>query len=477
MNRLLLIAVSAALSGCTLIPKYTRPQPPVPSSFVDAGVTSAEAPAAKVATDLRWQDFFADQRLRSVIELALANNRDLRAAALNLEKVQALYRIQRSELSPGVGVMASGERYRVPEKMGSDGRAKVVEDYSINAGLLSWELDLFGRLRSLKAAAFEQYLASREARRAAQGVLVAGVAGSYLVLAADQESLGLTRATLTAYRSSLDLIQRTRDLGLASDLDVSQAQGQVEAARAAVAALTGQVAVDRSTLDLLAGCPVPAELLPAHLDGVPMLAPLQPGMPSEVLLGRPDILGAEHRLIASNATIGAARAAFFPRITLTAGLGTMSPDLSGLFDSGTRTWSFTPQIVAPIFASGALKANLRVSQLDRDIAVAAYEKAIQVAFAEVSNALALRGTLIEQRQAQEALVAALDETRRLAEARYRSGLDGYLGVLVAERSLYAGQQALIGVRLAEQANLVTLYRVLGGGATPEGRPLSDVPPT
>ena len=463
MKRLLCLAASLTLAGCTLIPKYSRPEPPVPSSFTDTQVTPAQAPTTTAAAQIRWQEFFADQHLRSVIERALANNRDLRVAALNVQKVQALYRIQRSELSPSAGVMASGEKYRVPEKINSDGKASIVEDYSVNLGVLSWEVDLFGRLRSLKAAALEQYLATKEAHRAAQSVLIAGVAESYLALAADQEGLDLARATLTAYRTSLDLIQKTRDFGLASDLDVSQAQSQVEAARAAVANLTGQVAVDRSTLDLLAGSPVPPELLPGHLNGVTAVAPLQPGVPSEVLLGRPDILGAEHRLISANASIGAARAAFFPRITLTAGLGTMSPDLSGLFGSGTRTWSFTPQIIAPIFASGALKANLRVSQLDRDIALATYEKAIQVAFAEVSNALALRGTLVEQRQAQEALVSSLDDTRRLADARYKSGLDGYLGVLVAERSLFAGQQALIGVRLAEQANLVTLYKVLGGG--------------
>ncbi len=463
MRRLVILTISVALSGCTMIPKYTRPEPPVPQSFTDTGTAPAETPAAPAAAELKWQEFFADERLRSVIELALANNRDLRTAALNAEKVQAYYRIQRSEVSPAVGVMASGEKYRVPEKMDKDGKASYVEDYSVNLGTLSWELDLFGRLRSLSAAALEQYLATEEAHRAAHSLLVAAVAQGYLALAADQESLDLARATLTAYLDSLDLTQKTRDLGLTSDLDVAQARSQVETARAAVAALTGRVTVDRSTLDLLVGAPVPAELLPERLAGVTEAAPLEPGLPSEVLLSRPDILGAEHRLVSANASIGAARAAFFPRITLTAGVGTMSPDLSGLFDSGTRTWSFAPQIIAPLFASGALKANLRVSQLDRDIAVAGYEKAIQVAFAEVSNALTLRATLVEQRQAEEALVTSLDETRRLADARYRMGLDSYLGVLVANRSLYVGQQALINVRLAEQANLVTLYKALGGG--------------
>ncbi|MBP7797392.1 MAG: efflux transporter outer membrane subunit [Thermoanaerobaculaceae bacterium] len=472
MRRLILIATTAALTGCTMIPKYTRPEPPVPATFNGTGVAPAgTAPAqptpvpvaAKPASEITWQEFFGDGKLRSVIGLALANNRDLRAASLNVEKVQAYYRIQRSDLYPTIGVQVAGEKYRVPEKMHSDGKATYTEDYSVNLGTLSWELDFFGRIRSLSQAALEQYLATAEARRAAQSALVAGVAQSYLALAADQESLNLAKATLADYQASLELIAKTRDLGLTSDLDVAQAKSQVEAARAAVAALTGRVAVDSSSLDLLAGAPVPADLLPGRMNLVTALAPLEPGLPSEVLLSRPDILGAEHRLLSANANIGAARAAFFPRITLTAGIGTMSPDLSGLFDSGTRTWSFTPQLLTPIFASGSLKANLKATQLDRDIAVAGYEKAIQEAFAEVSNALVLRGTLVEQRKAEEALVASLEDTRRLAEARYTMGLDSYLVVLVANRSLYAGQQALINVRLAEQANLVTLYKALGGG--------------
>lgn len=463
MKRPLMLATVLTLTGCTMIPKYTRPEPPVPASFA-APATAPTQAVQKSAVEITWQEFFADEHLRQVVELALANNRDLRAAALNVQKVEAYYRIQRSELYPGVGIMATGEKYRVPEKMDKDGEASVVESYAVNVGTLSWELDFFGRIRSLKAAALEQYLATEEARRAALSALVAGVAQSYLALAADQESLDLARATLDAHATSLDLIRKTRDFGLASDLDVSQAQSQVEAARAAVAGFTGRVAVDRTSLDLLAGAPVPEALLPKRLGPVTLVGPLQPGVPSEVLLARPDILGAEHRLIAANATIGAARAAFFPRVTLTAGLGTMSPDLSSLFGSGTRTWSFAPQLVAPIFASGSLKANLKVSEIDREIAVASYEKAIQVAFAEVSNALALRGSLVDQRQAQEALVTSLEETRRLADARYTMGLDSYLGVLVADRSLYAGQQALINVRLAEQANLVTLYKALGGGS-------------
>lgn len=459
-----LFAAALVTVACSTIPPYNRPALPVPTSWPASAAPQGGEPNERAAADIRWQDYFKDQRLRSVIELALANNRDLRVATLNIEKTQALYRIQRSELSPGVGVMATGEKYRLPEKMRDDGRAKIVEDYAVNVGVLSWELDLFGRIRSLKARALEAYLATEQARGAAQTSLVAATAGSYLALAADTENLRLARETMGAQQASLDLIQKSRDAGVASDLDVRQAQSQVEVARAAVAQFNGLVAVDRNTLDLLAGTPVPADLLPGSLESATTAAPLSPGLPSEVLLRRPDILAAEHQLKAANANIGAARAAYFPRITLTAGIGSMSPELSGLFDSGTRTWSFTPQIIAPIFASGSLRANLRATEVDREIAVAQYEKAIQVAFGEVSDALTLRSTLVEQRHAQEALVNALEETHRLSDARYKAGIDGYLGVLVAQRSLLAAQQGLIGVRLAEQANLVTLYKALGGGA-------------
>jgi multidrug efflux system outer membrane protein len=458
-----LVAAALVLNGCTMIPKYTRPALPVPLSWPDTAAVSTDAPARPAVADIRWQEFFADQRLRSVVELALANNRDLRVATLNIEKAQALYRIQRSELFPGVGVMATGEKYRVPEKMSANGQATTVEQVAVTVGVSSWELDLFGRIRSLKAGALEQYLATEQARHAAQTSLVAAVAGGYLALAADRESLELARATLDAQQATLDLIQKSRDAGVASDLDVRQSQSQVEAARVAVAQFTGLAAVDRNNLDLLAGASVPAALLPDRLGAATTLAALSPGLPSEVLLRRPDILMAEHQLKAANANIGAARAAFFPSITLTGGIGSMSPELSGLFESGTRTWSFTPQVVAPIFAGGSLRANLKAARVDREIAVAQYEKAIQVAFGEVSDALTLRDTLAAQLEAQAALVSALEETYRLSNARYKAGIDSYLSVLVAQRSTFAAQQGLVSTRLAEQANVVTLYKVLGGG--------------
>lgn len=458
-----LLATALLAAACTTVPPYERPVLPVTSSWPEGTALSGVAPAAPAAADVAWREFFTDERLRAIVDLALANNRDMRAAALKVEKAQALYRIQRAELHPGVGVMATGEKYRLPEKMSEDGTASIVEDYSVNLGVASWELDLFGRLRSLKAGALEQFLATEQAAIAARTSLISAVAASWLNLAADGEALALARATLDAHQSSFDLILESRNFGVASDLEVQQARSQVETARAAVAGYTGRLAVDRNALDLLVGAPVPPELLPGRWAAVAGLPDVAAGLPSEVLLRRPDILMAEHQLKAANASIGVARAAFFPRITLTAGLGTLSPDLSGLFGSGTRTWSFTPQLVAPLFAGGSLRANLEAAQVDREIAVSQYEKAIQQAFADVNDALTLRATLVDQRDAQAALVDALEQTVFLSDARYRAGIDGYLAVLVAQRSLFAAQQSLVNVQLAERVNRVTLYKALGGG--------------
>ncbi len=461
----LLSLLAVLASGCTMIPKYERPALPVTDSFQEeapaasAPAAAPEAPAAAV----RWEDFFTDARLRSVIELALANNRDLRIATLNIEKARALYRIQSAELNPTIGVQATGQRTRTPEKLGDNGVASTDGLYTAGVGLASWELDFFGRLRSLKARSLELYLATEEARRGAQSSIVAAVAGTWLTLAADGESLHIARATLDAQSASYELIAKSRDAGVLSDLELRQSQSQVEAARASVAAFTGAIAVDRHALEVLAGTALVPEVLPEVLGAATDPRGVAAGLPSEVLLSRPDILAAEHRLRAANADIGAARAAFFPRISLTAAYGTMSPDLESLFSSGTRTWNFAAQIVAPLFASGSLIANLKVSKTDRAIAVAEYEKAIQVAFAEVNDALALRTTLVSQREAQEALVTSLEEVSRLYEARFRAGLDSYLGVLVAQQALFNAQRTLVTVRLAEQVNLVTLYKVLGGG--------------
>ena len=445
-------------TGCNLAPKYTRPASPVPEAWPDG----TGKPDASAASDIPWQDFFTDPGMQAVIKLALANNRDLRIAALNVEKAQAMYQIQRSELYPGVGVLASSNKYRLPEKMASDGKASTKEQDSVNVGILSWEIDFFGRLRNLKEKALNQYLATEQARTAAQISLEATVAQSCLLYAADGENLQLAQATFESQKAFHDLISKSRELGVASDLELRQAQSQMDAARADVARFRGLVALDQHALDLLVGTPVPAVLLPKGLDAVGELKDVSAGLPSEVLLRRPDILMTEHQLKAANANIGAARAAFFPRVSLTAGVGTMSPEFSSLFSSGTRTWSFAPQIVAPIFAGGSLRAGLKVAKIDREIAVAQYELAIQSAFREVGDGLVLRASLLDQVDAQRSLVEALDASHQLSAARYQEGLDGYLGVLVAQRSLYGAQQGLVATRLAYQANQIMLYKALGG---------------
>lgn len=463
MRRITLLPLAIALAGCTMIPEYERPAMPVPDSFATPVSGEAAPVGAQAASTVAWQDYFTDEKMRAVIDLSLANNRDFRVSALNIEKAAAYYRIQRSDLYPAVGVGGFGEKYRIPENTNDSGEASYYENYTVAVGTISWEIDFFGRIRSLSAAALARYLATEEAHRAAQISLVGAVAASYLALAADEENLALAVATLEAQQRSAELIRRSHAAGIASGVDLAQAQSQVEASRANVARYRGAVALGRNTLDLVVGAPVPAELLPDGLDSVAALTEIAAGLPSDVLLGRPDILATEQQLLAANANIGAARAAFFPNVTLTATAGTMDSSLSGLFDSGTRTWSFVPQILAPIFASGSLRANLKAAETDRDIAVAQYERAIQVAFAEVSNALALRSTLVEQEDAVRALVDELETAYRLSDARYKAGLDGYLGVLVAERAAYDARRSLVTVRLARQANLVELYKVLGGG--------------
>jgi multidrug efflux system outer membrane protein len=460
LSSFLAAALLPVLAGCTMIPKYVRPAAPVPPRLAEAEATAAEP----LPQDLPWRQFFTDEHERAVIEQALANSRDLRIAVLNVERTRALYGIQRAELLPTVGILANASAERVPGKLTDDDKAYTSKQYTAALGVTGFELDLFGRVRSLERSALEQYLATEQAARAAKMALVAAVAQGYLTVAADADGLRLSKATLEAQQATLVLIQKSRDLGVTSDLELSQIQSQVEAARADVARYTALLAIDRNTLAVLVGAPVEPELLPDGLSAVSAPHAVRPGLSSDVLLRRPDILAAEHELRSANANIGAARAAFFPRITLTAGVGSLSPELSELLGAGTGTWSFAPQIVAPLFTGGANRARLKASKLDREIAVAAYERVIQRAFAEVQDALTLQATLVEQQDAEEALVKALDATYRLSEARFKAGLDSYLGVLVAQRALFTAQQALVAVRLAEQANRVTLYKVLGGGA-------------
>jgi len=461
-RRLLIAGMALSLCACPRPQTYKRPEPPVPAVWPES---APDQPAAPAGAQVQWREFFTDGRLQSVIDMALANNRDLRMATLNIERVENLYRIQRVERYPTVNAAANGQFYRVPGKMSSDGEAQTVSLYDISLGVTSWELDLFGRIRSLTAAALEQYLASQQAQAATKVSLVGAVANTYLALASDRENLRLAQSTFDAQRQSYELILRSRDLGVSNDLELRQAETQVEAARVDIARYNGQMALDRNALNLLVGAPVPENVLPADLGLVASLKDVfAGGLPSDVLLGRPDILLAEHQLKAAYANIGAARATFFPRISLTGAGGITSSHLSDLFEPGAGAWRFVPQVVLPIFDYGARKANYRVAEVDRDLVVAEYERAIQSAFREVSDALALRSRLVEQQGAQESLVNALQETYRLSEARYEAGVDSYLSVLVAQRSLYAAQQGLLGVRLARLSNLVNLYKVLGGGA-------------
>jgi len=388
------------------------------------------------AAELPWRDYFADERLRKVIDLALENNRDLRVAALNIERARAMYRIQRADLVPSLDASGGQSAQRVPEPLSQlpSGESYVTRQYSAALGA-SWELDFFGRVRSLRDAALENYLATEEAHRSAKIALVAAVANAWLALAADHELL-----------------------------DLAQARTALERARADTARYTSQLTRDLNALALLTGAPVSEDVLaPTLAEAISTVAELPAGVPSEVLVKRPDVLQAEHLLRAANADIGAARAAFFPSISLTGSLGSASTELGDLFGSGTRMWTFAPRITLPIFHAGALKANLDRSEIERDIQVAQYEKAVQTAFREVADALADRATIAEQLDARRELVKAANESYRLSEARYRSGLDSHLVLLDAQRQQYAAEQELIGTRLSEAVSRVALYKVLGGG--------------
>ena len=463
-NALSIILVILFLGGCTMAPQYTRPTPPIPSDW-PSGSAYKEIKAANdapIATELKWQEFFSDERLQKVIAIALDNNRDLRIAALSVDRAKALYGIQRAELFPTVDAVGSGSKSRVSADLSETGSSYIKDRYSVDLGLLSWEIDLFGRIRSLKDKALEEYLATEHVRRGAQVSLISAVAGTYLLLAADQEGLKLAQDTLAAQQVSYGLIQKRYDVGITNELDLRRAQTQVDSARRDVALYTQMVAQDENALNLLVGSPVPKELLPSDLSTVASLKDISPGISSDILLRRPDILAAEHQLKAVNANIGAARAAFFPRISLTATAGTASNELSGLFHAGGTAWSFAPQVVMPIFDT-RLWSALRGVKVDREIALAQYEKAIQTAFKETADALAKRGTVEDQLVAQESLVQASTHGYSLTNARYTKGIDSYLSVLDAQRSLYSAETGLIVLRLSKLTNLVTLYKVLGGG--------------
>ncbi|ADU15012.1 efflux transporter outer membrane subunit [Asticcacaulis excentricus] len=446
---LMLPATALVLSACTLAPKYERGTLPVADQFPTPATAQGES-----AETLPWQKVFLDPRLQSVIYEALVNNRDLRIATLNAERVRAQYSVQRASLFPSVNGTVSGRR-------GDTGTGTDTESYSADIGA-SWELDLFGRVRSLSNAALNTYFASAENQKAAKLSLISSVATAWLTLGADQEQLRLSRETLRLREESLSLTQKRFDLGATDALGLRQEQTLTEQARADVAQLEALVQQDKNALRLLVGVEVEAANLPNALPENAVLSDLPVGLPSEVLLKRPDVVAAEFDLKAANANIGAARAAFFPRISLTGAVGKASTDLNNLFD-GADTWSFAPSISVPIFAGGANIAGLESSKKARDIALATYEKSIQTAFRDVADALAVRSTIDTRLTAQTRVVQAASETEALSRARFDRGVDSRLTLTDAQRTLYGAQQGLITTRLTRALNLTRLYAATGGG--------------
>lgn len=469
MRTTLSVAVLAALlTGCSglLAPDYHRPDAPVPTAW-PTGPAYDKAPKGQSvnADEIGWREFIVDARLRQLVELALANNRDLRISALNIEKARAQYGIARADLFPSINASAAGTHAQTAQDLTSAGAPRVTHSYTAGVGFSAYELDFFGRVQNLKDAALESYLNTVEARNAQQITLISEVASNYLTLAANQELLRLAERTLGSQRETYELTRRRFQMGVASQLDVSAAQTTLNSAQVDVASYTTAVAQARNALTLVVGTQVPDGLLPSAglFDGPAVVRDVPVGVSSEVLLRRPDLVADEHTLKAYNANIGAARAAFFPSITLTANVGSGSTSLSRLFGGNNGTWSFVPSLNLPIFSGGSLLAQLDSAKASRAIGVAQYEKDIQTAFKEAADALAQRGTIGEQLKAQQSLADAASLSYKLAQARYRTGIDSYLSMLVYQRTMYADQQALINTKLTQQANLVTLYKVLGGG--------------
>ncbi len=456
------IGLALALGACTTLePSYDRPGLPTPDAWPQ-GPAYAQTTASDAALP-DWRSFYADENLRQLIGIALENNRDLRIAALNIERARSTYRVQRAQSVPSVNAVASGQSGETPVSAGGTGETTRL--FSAEASITAFELDLFGRVRSLNNAALQRYFATEAGRNSVQIGLIAEVATVYIVYAGDLELLRLARETLQSQQDSLTLTQRRFDAGAASQLDVYRAQTTVETARADLARYTALTAQDENALSLLLGAPAPAALRPTSIDAISFgAAELPPGLPSQVLLNRPDIIAAEHELRAANANIGAARAAFFPSVSLSGSAGQIDASFESLFAGAGESWSFAPRVTIPIFAGGANLARLGAARTDRDIAIAEYERSIQVAFREVADALAERGTIGEQVAAREALAQATANSYTISEARYREGIDSYLGLLDAQRQLYAAQQGLVAARVARSVNFAALYRTLGGGA-------------
>ena len=453
------VGAGLMLAACSLAPTYERPAAPIPDAYPLPGGKAD----GRSAADMAWKDFFGDARLQALISAALANNRDLRTAALRVEESRALFGIQRADQFPTINGNASYTRTGTTDAQQAAGQPSITRQYQVGLGLTAFELDFFGRVRNLSDAALAQYLATGEARSSAQISLVAQVAQAYFAERSYAEQLELAQRTLEGREQGLSLTRSRFEGGASSQLDLRQVESLAESAHVAVATLKRQLAQAGNALNLLVGAPVADLPPPQGLSGQKLVTDIPPGAPSELLTRRPDIRAAEQRLIAANANIGAARAAFFPRISLTSTVGTVSPELSGLFESGSRVWSFAPQLTLPIFDWGRNSANLDLSKVRNDIAIVAYEQSIQSAFREVSDALVARDALDEQLAAQQRYRDAVADRLALSEARYAGGIDSFLGVLDAQRELFSADQTLLQVRQQRLLNAVDLYRALGGG--------------
>jgi multidrug efflux system outer membrane protein len=463
------------LSGCSLAPVYVRPAAPVASSFpagpsaISNGGANATA-SSQAASDVGWRDFFTDPRLQKLIALALENNRDLRSAALRIEESRALHNIQSADRLPNLNGVAGGSRARNLSFLNGNSQTAVSTNYQVGLSLTSFELDFFGRVRSLSDAALAQYLATTEARQSIRITVIASVAQAYLIERGYAEQLVIAKNTTAGRQTGYDLAKQRFDVGASSALDLRLAETLLLSAKVATVTLARQQAQAFNALIVLVGTP-PVDLPAAQsLSSETIVTGIPPGLPSDLLANRPDIRAAEQRLKAANANIGAARAAFFPRISLTAGFGTASNELSGLFDTGSRTWSFTPQLLLPIFDAGRNRASLSLAKVRSDLAVADYEKTIQVAFREVADALVARGTLDEQVVAQQAFLDAQTDRLRLADLRYKNGVASSLDQLDAQRELFSAQQSLVQARVLRLTNAVDIYRSLGGGLLEQSVP-------
>lgn len=478
LHPLLALAASTALAGCNLAPTYVRPAGAVPAALPQGGIYPAAPTDARDITRVGWRDFFIDDRLRLVIQRGLDANQDLALAAANVLQARAQYRVQRADLVPTTAATGAGTYTNTP--VGATGAAGAgttgalgnsagggggnLEYYAATVGFSAFELDLFGRVRNLSRAALEQYLATEEAQRSVRISLIAEIATAWLTIAADQDQLALSQQTLKTFEETWRLTSAQFRIGVASELESRQAETNYQAARNDIAVLRTRIAQDRNALDLLVGASVEPALLPAALgDARAGVEVLPTDLSSTVLLRRPDVLQAEHQLIAQNANIGAARAAFFPTISLTAAVGTISTALTGLFGGGGFTYNAGPGISLPLFDGGRNRGNLDYARASQQAAVATYKRTVQVAFREAADALAQRGTIDEQIAAQGARANAARVAARLSEARYRAGVDSFLTSLDAQRTAYAAQQQLVTTRFTRGGNLVELYRALGGG--------------